>query len=325
MKLLVCWQCNWDLILVLSTGQLLATAGHVALYDFDVSNKKWSRKDVEGSLFVYKRRGLPRFRFTILNKKSADNFVEDISGGFQTELNPPYLLYRSPSLGSVVGMWFYDQEDCSRISSLLQKISSTFAAPSDAEAGLVEQTATAPPPPQQQQQQQQQQHAKAPAPSEASSSASSGKAKGGDFWDKEVEVPLNLPAPGSRHASLQQMESTASSSVMAQLFSGMRVTNGVDSSPPVVSAPAAMVPLLTPEYLAKATSSVPQPSETPQPAVSGTMLFKLMGGVSKGESTMPFNADSRVDSKVSSLLHGLADNKEFCNLLAKEMEKAGLA
>jgi len=35
----------------------------------------------------------------------------------------------------VVGIWFYDDADCDRISSLLQRIASTFAAPSEADAG----------------------------------------------------------------------------------------------------------------------------------------------------------------------------------------------
>jgi hypothetical protein len=129
-----------------------------------------SRKDVEGSLFLVKRRAQPRFQFIILNKKSAgtrapaalavlkllldvqpvypiwqrciqvhatmhhlhigsrppgsrspaplsalalapinampspaappvpvatDNFVEDVHGGFQCEVQKPYVLYRN--------------------------------------------------------------------------------------------------------------------------------------------------------------------------------------------------------------------------------------
>jgi mRNA-decapping enzyme 1B len=34
---------------------ILITAGHVTLYDFDTNLNQWSRKDVEGSLFVVKR------------------------------------------------------------------------------------------------------------------------------------------------------------------------------------------------------------------------------------------------------------------------------
>ncbi len=35
----------------------------------------------------------------------------------------------------MVGIWFYDDADCDRISALLQRIASTFAAPSEAGAG----------------------------------------------------------------------------------------------------------------------------------------------------------------------------------------------
>jgi mRNA-decapping enzyme 1B len=34
---------------------ILITAAHVTLYDFNIELNQWSRKDVEGSLFVVKR------------------------------------------------------------------------------------------------------------------------------------------------------------------------------------------------------------------------------------------------------------------------------
>ncbi|KAL4854030.1 Proteasome subunit alpha type-6 [Chlorella vulgaris] len=141
--------------------ELLATAGHVALYNFDIPTKCWSRKDVEGSLFLVKRRCQPRFQLMILNKKSAvgtDNFVEEVHGGFQCEVQKPYVLYRnrinevqragafavvehllsvSNALSlQVVGIWFYDDADCDRISALLHRIVSTFSAPCKAVAGV---------------------------------------------------------------------------------------------------------------------------------------------------------------------------------------------
>ncbi|GAB4813797.1 hypothetical protein N2152v2_000843 [Parachlorella kessleri] len=118
-----------------AVDELLATAGHVALYDFDIPTKRWSRKDVEGSLFLVKRRAQPRFQFIILNKKSADNFVEDVMGNFQCEVNKPYLLYRNKN-SEVVGIWFYDDDECDRISALLQRIATTFAAPASATIGM---------------------------------------------------------------------------------------------------------------------------------------------------------------------------------------------
>ena len=112
--------------------QVIATAGHVALYDFDVSTSQWSRKDVEGSLFLVKRRGAPRFRFVILNKKGDDNFWENVGSDFSCEKQEPYVMYRNGGGTSVIGIWFYETEDCQKFAELFEKISTTFAAPSDA-------------------------------------------------------------------------------------------------------------------------------------------------------------------------------------------------
>lgn len=115
------------------TEQVLATAGHVALYVFDTERKAWSRKDVEGSLFLLKRQTQPRFKIVILNKKSQDNFVEDVLGDFKFELAAPYVLYRS-KLDEVIGIWFYDQNECATVAGLLQRITAAYAGqPSSSE------------------------------------------------------------------------------------------------------------------------------------------------------------------------------------------------
>lgn len=54
----------------LATVQLLATAGHVTLYDFAPQEQKWARKGVEGTLFIIKRRSQPSYQYIVLNKKS---------------------------------------------------------------------------------------------------------------------------------------------------------------------------------------------------------------------------------------------------------------
>ncbi|KAL4450574.1 hypothetical protein ABPG77_000930 [Micractinium sp. CCAP 211/92] len=218
--------------------QLLATAGHVALYDFDIPTKRWSRKDVEGSLFLVKRRSQPRFQFVILNKKSAvgtDNFVEDVHGGFQCEVQKPYVLYRNRA-NEVVGIWFYDDADCDRISALLQRIASTFAAPSEAGAGAAGAVA---------------------APSADDSAAPKGGAPqagvGDDsFWDRQVAVPekgsgtslpLPAPAPNGQAApqavpqlqpqAAAQASAPANNNDIARLFAGIKVSSGTVPAPAV--------------------------------------------------------------------------------------------
>lgn len=230
--------------------ELLATAAHVALYDFDVSTTQWSRKDVEGSLFVVKRRGLPRFRFVILNKKSANNFMEDVGGGFQCEVKEPYLLYKSKG-GGVVGIWFYEEEDCRRIARLLQKIASTFSAPKDetlqTAASQGQQDASLMSPQSRQYAQQGQgmsrsgvqnapqyskkgeplHHHNAPATVVA---RSQGDDDDGVFWDRRVKVPKDVPAPGALTASIAAQPSEAAENVLSRVFASMKVANGATVS-----------------------------------------------------------------------------------------------
>ncbi|KAG0494174.1 hypothetical protein HPP92_005168 [Vanilla planifolia] len=58
--------------------EILMTAAHVTFYEFNVDLNQWSRKDVEGSLFVVKRNTQPRFQFIVMNRRSTDNLVEDL-------------------------------------------------------------------------------------------------------------------------------------------------------------------------------------------------------------------------------------------------------
>ncbi|KAK9014005.1 hypothetical protein V6N11_005179 [Hibiscus sabdariffa] len=55
---------------------ILFTAAHVASisYEFKVDLSQWSRKDIEGSLFVVKRNTQPRFRFIVMNRWNTDVF-----------------------------------------------------------------------------------------------------------------------------------------------------------------------------------------------------------------------------------------------------------
>ncbi|EEH54345.1 uncharacterized protein MICPUCDRAFT_35318 [Micromonas pusilla CCMP1545] len=105
--------------------EILGSASHVTLYGFDLDAKAWSRKNVEGTLFVVRRRAVPSFQFVVLNRLSTENCRENLLGEFEFELSPPYLLYRSES--EVNGIWFYRQEECDAMSALFDQITTAFA------------------------------------------------------------------------------------------------------------------------------------------------------------------------------------------------------
>ncbi|KAM3311991.1 hypothetical protein ACQJBY_032160 [Aegilops geniculata] len=105
---------------------ILITAAHVTLYDFNIDLNQWSRKDVEGSLFVVKRNTQPRFQFIVMNRRNTDNLVEDLLSDFEYELQPPYLLYRNAAQ-EVNGIWFYNQQDCDAVANLFGRILNAYA------------------------------------------------------------------------------------------------------------------------------------------------------------------------------------------------------
>ncbi|GAY65286.1 hypothetical protein CUMW_239920 [Citrus unshiu] len=55
--------------------EILITAAHVTFYEFNLDLSQWSRKDVEGSLFVVKRNTQPRFQFVVMNRRNTGWFV----------------------------------------------------------------------------------------------------------------------------------------------------------------------------------------------------------------------------------------------------------
>ncbi|PIA28175.1 hypothetical protein AQUCO_07200073v1 [Aquilegia coerulea] len=102
--------------------EILITAAHVTLYDFSIERSEWSRKDVEGSLFVVKRNTQPRFQFIVMNRRNTENLL----GDFEYEIQTPYLLYRNASQ-DVNGIWFYNTSDCEDVANLFSRILNAYS------------------------------------------------------------------------------------------------------------------------------------------------------------------------------------------------------
>ncbi|CAK9159084.1 unnamed protein product [Ilex paraguariensis] len=106
--------------------EILITAAHVTFYEFNIDLSQWSRKDVEGSLFVVKRSAQPRFQFIVMNRRNTDNLVENLLGDFEYEVQIPYLLYRN-SAQEVNGIWFYNARECEEVANLFSRILSAYS------------------------------------------------------------------------------------------------------------------------------------------------------------------------------------------------------
>uniref|UniRef100_A0A2P2LYS1 mRNA-decapping enzyme-like protein n=1 Tax=Rhizophora mucronata TaxID=61149 RepID=A0A2P2LYS1_RHIMU len=100
--------------------EILITAAHVTFYEFNIDSNQWSRKDVEGSLFVVKRNKQPRFQFIVMNRRNTENLVENLLGDFEYEVQVPYLLYRNAAQ-EVNGIWFYNPRECEEVANLFSR------------------------------------------------------------------------------------------------------------------------------------------------------------------------------------------------------------
>ncbi|KAI4334208.1 hypothetical protein L6164_018925 [Bauhinia variegata] len=106
--------------------EILITAAHVTFYEFNIDLSQWSRKDVEGSLFVVKRNTQPRFQFIVMNRRNTENLVENLLGDFEYEVQVPYLLYRNGAQ-EVNGIWFYNARECEEVANLFNRILNAYS------------------------------------------------------------------------------------------------------------------------------------------------------------------------------------------------------
>lgn len=117
-----------------SVVDILGSATHVVLYEFETPS--WQKLDVEGSLFLVKRRDMPRFRLLVLNRNSNDNYQVDITSSFQVQEKESYLMFRKPD-GSIQGIWFHNGSERQQVATLLQKVVQSLAVDPDAAAAAL--------------------------------------------------------------------------------------------------------------------------------------------------------------------------------------------
>eukprot|EP01134_Creolimax_fragrantissima_P007135 CFRG7135T1 len=100
-----------------SISNIILTAKHVVVYQYD-EGRGWKKVDMEGSLFVYRRSITPNFGFFLMNRMGIENINELVTTMMKIKVEPPYLLYRNET-GSIMGIWFYNDQDRISISECL--------------------------------------------------------------------------------------------------------------------------------------------------------------------------------------------------------------
>jgi mRNA-decapping enzyme 1B len=120
---------------------ILDSATHVGLYEFDQVNGAWEKKTVEGSLFFVKCQNTAnRLQVVILNRSAADNWTLAIAPKMQLQNADPYLIlrYKDETGASIIsGIWFHNGQERDTIAAVLQRAIASLdaAAPAVVDVG----------------------------------------------------------------------------------------------------------------------------------------------------------------------------------------------
>ncbi|KAJ1301953.1 hypothetical protein OPQ81_000792 [Rhizoctonia solani] len=90
--------CIWDQVSYVMLMQYTAT--------------QWSKTSVEGSLFLFDRRGSPRYGFFILNRSSSQNYMHLLTPEDNLEVLESYVIFRAKGSkdAPVMGLWASDPD-----------------------------------------------------------------------------------------------------------------------------------------------------------------------------------------------------------------------
>ncbi|OQR92301.1 hypothetical protein THRCLA_22393 [Thraustotheca clavata] len=111
-------------------AEIVGTASHVVVYEFDQVEASWKRKEVEGSLFVVKRYTTPRFQVFVNNRLSTVNMAIGIDPQLNVDNVDEFLIIRcaNPSATTgfkIYGIWFFPEADRQKTLKLLERILAT--------------------------------------------------------------------------------------------------------------------------------------------------------------------------------------------------------
>lgn len=98
--------------------RIVSIAPYAAVYLFSPETHQWEKSGVEGTLFVCQLSGAeyPRYNVVILNRKSLENFIMELTSGEDIEITPEFVIFQKigdDGTPNIFGFWIFSEEDTS--------------------------------------------------------------------------------------------------------------------------------------------------------------------------------------------------------------------
>jgi len=124
-------------------SDILGSATHVVLYNFQDSSQSWEKGNVEGSLFLAARQ--QGFVLLILNRNSPENYQMLLTKDFQLQHKDPFLIFKQEENDktAIRGIWFPNAQERISVNSMLTQVLDQLRSMPEEEAAAAETQAAA--------------------------------------------------------------------------------------------------------------------------------------------------------------------------------------
>ncbi|TPX61340.1 hypothetical protein PhCBS80983_g01230 [Powellomyces hirtus] len=106
---------------------ILDSSSHVVVYDFAPETKSWTKKGIEGTMFIFQRSAAPFYGLFVMNRLALENLMVLLNADMEVQLLQEFVIYRQPD-DSVQGLWMYETADRTRIVKTLTTYTELCAA-----------------------------------------------------------------------------------------------------------------------------------------------------------------------------------------------------
>lgn len=111
-----------------SITEIIDRCSHVVVYGFR-EPVKWTKSNIEGTLFLFKRSKAPAYGFFIMNRLGVENVMCFLTENVELQITPEYIIYRAdqaiqPDGNLVYGLWVFESDDRDRVAKKLVNLKS---------------------------------------------------------------------------------------------------------------------------------------------------------------------------------------------------------
>jgi len=104
---------------------IVASSKFVVTYllEQDGANPGWRKANIEGPLYVVRRRVAPFYQLIVKNKNSQNNLTDYLHAVFELDCQKNYIFYKVEDVSKRIrGLWFHDDAERMKVEAEIEKL-----------------------------------------------------------------------------------------------------------------------------------------------------------------------------------------------------------